>query len=514
MIEFEPTADSEDSVDTATFFSNVVLIEDDEAHALLISRALRGLVGEISHASTGRAAFEILNTVLADLVLCDLNLPDSNAFEIIETLKRVRPDLPVIVVTSSADIDSAIAAIQAGALDYVVKQFSGDIRSHFQLVLTKAAERKLSKVRQAKLRSRDRVLSAAASAAQDGLAILSTGASVIFENDAFRNFRLLLSGAKEDNLIDMIAAHDYQAAKSLVEQFSRQEPLWSAEIALRDTTSERRGPTHFELTLSSVRVGPLDEIKIDAGKVSDMRQYVMWVRDISQKKEQEKFQRDLLSTTTHDLKGPLGAIINSAELLTEVRHRPEAKIDNFITHIASSARNCISLIDELLSARRIQDGVYMIRPRWDSVQALLEDIVLDYLPIAKAKHIALTARPAADDLRVYADHMGIMRVLGNLVNNALKFTQQGGRVEISSERSGAEVRFSVSDNGPGIRPEDRHLLFEKYGRSEVDRAVEGTGLGLFVTKNIVDAHNGRVEVQSDVGVGTTFLVSFPDPQTL
>ena len=97
------------------------------------------------------------------------------------------------------------------------------------------------------------------------------------------------------------------------------------------------------------------------------------------------------------------------------------------------------------------------------------------------------------------------------MNNALKFTPSGGKVTLSGERIGSDVRLTVADTGPGIEAKDRHVLFEKYGRLDRDRTVDGTGLGLFVTKNIVDAHNGRIEVKSEVGVGSKFVVSLPDP---
>jgi two-component system sensor histidine kinase BaeS len=128
--------------------------------------------------------------------------------------------------------------------------------------------------------------------------------------------------------------------------------------------------------------------------------------------------------------------------------------------------------------------------------------------MAKSKGIQLSDKPSGE-IKIFADAIALRRVLGNLISNALKFTPQGGSVEISSEADDKEVRISCADTGPGVDVHLQHTLFEKYGRLDRDQTIEGTGLGLFVTKNIVDAHGGRIEVKSAVGKGTTFILSFP-----
>ena len=181
-----------------------------------------------------------------------------------------------------------------------------------------------------------------------------------------------------------------------------------------------------------------------------------------------------------------------------------------VTRIASCARNCITIIDELLSARRIQDGVMVVRPKYYAISDILEDIVLDYSPVAKAKGISLQAKAVKEGLLVYADRISLVRVLGNLVSNGIKFTKSGGTVTVSAEKVGDSVLLAVADTGSGIDAHERHQLFERYSRLDKHDAVEGTGLGLYVTKNIVDAHGGRIEIKSEVGVGTTFLIFLPD----
>ena len=508
----------EDLFNTEEVFSSVLLIEDDPAHARLITRALRGIVGEITHVGTGREALESVSSSYTELVFCDLNLPDTTAFELIRTIRAVRPNLPIIVLTSSNSIDDAIKAMREGAWDYMVKQFSDNVRGRFQLLVARTAKRLQQIVADTQLRAERQALGAAAAVAQDGLGILGASGHIVFENHAFKNFRNCFAGEDKDlrefPLVDLLALQDFRVARALEQQLSsgKTDLMWSSEVRvqLQREGAEADRERFFELTLSSFNQGAIADAVVDPAQMAAFRQFVVWVRDITRRKEQERFQRDLLSTTTHDLKGPLGAIINSAELLTEMCEGRDGKFSELITRVSSCARNCITLIDELLSVRRIQDGMLVIKPRRDSLSQVFDDMVLDYLPTARSKSIDLRFRRMDPDVEVYADRIGLARVLGNLVSNALKFTPKGGTVELSAERSGSDVRISVTDTGPGIEAKDRHVLFEKYGRLDMHRGVEGTGLGLFVTKNIVDAHGGRIEVQSEVGHGTTFIVIFPD----
>lgn len=497
-------------------FSNVLLIEDEPAHAELIRRTLKGLVGEVTHVVSGVQGIEQIGTAFTDLVLCDLNLPDMSALQILEQARSVRPGLPFVVLTSTSDLESAVAAMRSGASDFMVKSFSAELRGRMELMLGRLAEEERRKEEELRIRAERDAFWTAAHSTTDGLAILGSGSQVIFENRAFTAFRRSIEPKEtETDLVELIERISPTVAEGLREQLNSSGGggLWRSELAIHLGTGKEPGKERitrfFELSLSAVALPQLASLGLSDENLGEFRRIILWARDITAKKDQERMNRDLLATTTHDLKGPLGAIINSAELIEQMLGERPKKVDELLTRVASCARNCITLIDELLSARRIQDGVFVVKPRWGEISHELQDMVLDYLPMAKSKGISFGAK-VSDGGQIYADTIGLKRVLGNLVSNALKFTPSGGTVELSSERVGSEVRISVSDTGPGIDAKLQHTLFEKYGRLDRDQAIDGTGLGLFVAKNIVDAHGGRIEVKSELGKGTKFIVSFPD----
>ena len=511
--------DESGQIDTASLFSSVLLIEDEAAHVALISRALRPIVGEITPVATADAAMRALESNYFELVLCDLHLPDASGIEVVRAIRKALPSLPVIVLTASNNLDDAVGAMREGAWEFMVKQASSDLNHRIKLVIERVAERKLAQTRELKLRSERDAFWVAVQTAQDGVAILGTGGNLVFSSPVFQAFLRQIDpefSPGTGNIISLVEKVDPSVAQALKRQltdFGRQT-LWSSELQLKAPTGSggrMQVVRSFELSVGTVSLGGDPADNLTKMGIPVLHHFVMWVRDITRRKDQERFQRDLLSTTSHDLKGPLGAILTSAELLEEAGPDQQSMARELLTRIASCARNSINIIDELLSARRIQDGVFVINPRSYAVAEILEDIVLDYLPLAKAKNIQFSYKaPQQEDAQIFADKLALVRVIGNLVSNAIKFTPKEGTVTITAEKLQDEVRISVSDTGHGIGPNERHALFERYSRLDKHSEVEGTGLGLYVTKNIIDAHNGKIEIQSEIGKGTTFNVTFPD----
>ncbi len=495
------------AVSEIQLFQDVLLIEDEPAHAQLITRALRGLVGEVHHAKSGADAMDKLVTILPELVLCDLYLGDTTGLVLLKELLRVRPGLPVIMMTSSLKIDDAVTAMRDGAWDYLVKQLTDDFHSRLQLVLARAANRRDRSVKELQLRAERDAFWRVVRSAQDGVAVTTADGTVVFANDAFADFAGIAgvdsSNLDSSNLPAIVERWDKAVAASLRLQLEKSEGrfIWRSEFKVSITDHPERV---YELVINASDEGVADEGPLK------LRRFVVWVRDVTTRKEQERFQRDLLATTTHDLKGPLGAIITSTELLSAHMPVENPRLGDLVTRIGACARNCVTLIDELLSARRIQDGVLVVRPRWLELPEMVEEINLDYQTIARAKNITLTVDPTSDATRIFADKLAFSRVVGNLLSNAIKFTPNGGAVSVAYRRVDQGVLVIIEDTGSGIEPEECHKLFEKFMRLDKHQEVHGTGLGLFVVKSIVDAHNGRIDVQSQVGKGTRFELLFPD----
>jgi signal transduction histidine kinase len=221
---------------------------------------------------------------------------------------------------------------------------------------------------------------------------------------------------------------------------------------------------------------------------------------------------NLLAVVSHDLRGPVSTIQLSAELLTRISNdSPELRRP--IDMILRSGRRITQLIDDLLQAATIEAGTFTVVAAPHEVLPTIQS-ALDMLdPRAAERSIRIERELPAALPRIACDERRLVQVLGNLVGNAIKFARDGGRVRFRAWEEGREVRFAISDDGPGIAPDQVPHLFERYWKGSGE-SRRGTGLGLYIVKGIVDAHAGRVWVDTKLGAGSTFTFTIPiaDPR--
>jgi len=479
-------------------FNKVLLLEDEEAHALLIKRAMRKVAGEVVHTTTLKGALDLLKTAAFDLIVSDLHLPDSqdaSHLELLSAAARGRNnEIPVVVLTSSTSVNEAVSAMKEGASDFIVKNFDSGFEQILALSLQRVARSsRLSKERR-KLQHEMAALRVAIENGSDGLAVVRGDGEVEYANSAFTEFAES-SGGSGVRVSEFFgdAIKDHAKLGEDLEKHTKSlaaGAAWQTEVAFAASKDRAYG-----LSVSVIR----DD--------ATGREAVVWVKDISDQKRREKFQREILSTTTHDLKGPLGAIMISAELVGELI-KDNKKASELVLRIASSAHGAVNLIDEFLSARRIQEGAFILRPTHQDLAALIEEVVSGFLPSSLARKLTML-QEGLPSLTGSVDRLAFQRVIGNLVTNAIKFTPPGGTITVRLSDAGAFAVIDVSDTGQGMEPSEVAKLFARFGRLEKHNEVAGSGLGLFVVRSIVTAHGGQVDVTSRIGAGTTFTIRVP-----
>jgi signal transduction histidine kinase len=226
-------------------------------------------------------------------------------------------------------------------------------------------------------------------------------------------------------------------------------------------------------------------------------------------------REEFLALTTHDLRSPLTVISGVISFFTSGRLgelSPEQK--NMVSMMERNTQSLIELVNDLLDASKLESGTIRLDVASIDVRALVKELRESMEPSAREKEIALIETLPADLPAVEADRPKLRRVLLNLLSNALKFTQRNGRIEIKIERMDGHLNISVSDTGVGIAPEDVERLFDKYeqARSRATRGEKGTGLGLYITRQLVELHGGQIKVESKPGHGSTFSFTLPIKQ--
>jgi len=234
---------------------------------------------------------------------------------------------------------------------------------------------------------------------------------------------------------------------------------------------------------------------------------------VSAKEEVErasKFKDQFLSTMSHELRTPLNAILGFSELLTDKRYgEMNERQSRYVNHINTSGKHLLKLISDILDLSKIEAGRMEIVREDMAVDFVCSEVLSAVQPLVDKKSQALV-RHVDPDLRVRADPTKFKQILMNLIGNAIKFTPEHGRIELTARSMDGQVIVEVRDNGPGIPVEDQKRIFQAfYRRTEAGKAVEGTGLGLAITERLVQMHGSHLEINSKPGQGTCFHFSLP-----
>ena len=217
----------------------------------------------------------------------------------------------------------------------------------------------------------------------------------------------------------------------------------------------------------------------------------------------------VLGVVAHDLRNPLAAIRLETSLLKRRAPDPERRSQQPGDFINSVAIRMDRIIQDLLSAALIEVGELTMQPTRLSTSRLVTEAVDMQRPAASSSSVELQLDLEPDVRDIWADHDRLLQVLENLIGNAIKFTSPGGRITVGAASTGNEVLFRVADTGCGISPGDMPQIFDRFWRATERTGRVGAGLGLHITKGIVEAHGGRIWVESTLGRGSTFFFSIP-----
>jgi signal transduction histidine kinase len=222
--------------------------------------------------------------------------------------------------------------------------------------------------------------------------------------------------------------------------------------------------------------------------------------------EVEKLRRDLIAWVSHDLQTPLASIRAIIEALADGVVDDQETMQRYLGTAQRDIRALSVLIDDLFQMAQLDAGGLSLDPELNSLSDLISDTLESFAQQAVQKGVTLTGNASTVVDPVWMDAGRIGRVLNNLMNNALRYTPAGGQVEILAEPTPEGVSIKVTDTGEGIPLEDQPHIFERFYRSEKSRsrATGGAGLGLAIAKGIIEAHGGRITVESVPGEFTRF----------
>jgi signal transduction histidine kinase len=282
---------------------------------------------------------------------------------------------------------------------------------------------------------------------------------------------------------------------------------WSVVAPLRRTES-RLDEIAVGDFAGRLEVPNRDEIGALAAKVNRMSDELQGVYRELELASQHK--SDFLATMSHELRTPLNAIIGFSEVLQEqmfgeLNERQLAYVDD----VLAAGKHLLSLINDVLDLAKIEAGRMELDLSEVAVPEILRSAVSLHSERARLEGVELSLTTEPEEITVTADERRVRQVVFNLVSNAVKFTPAHGRIDISARTEDGHVEVAIADTGPGIAAKDRETIFEEFEQTAEGRKAEGTGLGLPLSRKLVELHGGRLWVESEVGRGSTFRFTFP-----
>jgi signal transduction histidine kinase len=226
---------------------------------------------------------------------------------------------------------------------------------------------------------------------------------------------------------------------------------------------------------------------------------------------------DFLAKMSHELRTPLNAILGFSEIIKDALFGPLlTRYREYAGDIHRSGRHLLTLINDILDISRIEAGALKLNEEPVAPAAVIGEVIATLREQSAAAQVAVALEADAELPRLMADLRAVRQMLLNLGSNAIKFTPAGGHVTFAARRANDGLALSVRDTGVGIAPDDLAHVTEPFGRgtSQIAAGVEGTGLGLPITKSLVEAHGGRLAITSVQGEGTTVVLTFPQSRIL
>lgn len=228
--------------------------------------------------------------------------------------------------------------------------------------------------------------------------------------------------------------------------------------------------------------------------------------------EFDKIKNEFVSTCAHDLKSPTNSILSFIDILNSDGERLSVKERiNILNRMDRAGRHMLDLINDLLDMVQIESGKFKINPEPTLMSQLCKEALSNAKGSLNSKEITSELKIEKGELRVKLDPQKAMQIINNLLSNAMKFTPRKGKINILIYKKNKMISMEIKDSGQGIAEEELNRIFEKFQKTstQATEGEKGSGLGLTIVKQLTDLHNGKIEVKSKVGDGTSFIVSFP-----
>lgn len=498
--------------------TKILVIDDEQTIVNLLKRFLGEKGFDVITADGGKAGIEAVSKEPSfGVVITDIKMPDLDGIVVLKEIKKLDPDIEVIVSTGHGSLEVAVESLREGAFDFISKPFNLD-----QMLYTvkRAADSYRSK----------KMIHELNKDLKDAYVQLKSAKDSLELKVQERTKELMVSEKKYRSIIDdsfdpIITLNNKGEIISWNKGAEMTFGYKDSEVLIRPidilicdkqknlmNSLAEQGYLRNFISQWKTSGGEQMFVNITASEIENANTCLI-ARDITKEKKVDQMKSDFISNVSHELRTPLTSIKGAVELvLAGAEGAITDSQANMLNIVRNNALRLIRLISDLLDLSKIESGKIEMEIKRHDIVPILKDTIAEIKPVADKKKIIIDYRPEVPALELAFDKDRIKQVVVNLIGNAIKFTPEDGTITLSlKENNNNCVDVAVTDTGIGISRENFKKLFERFQQvdSSTTRVYGGTGLGLAISKSIVEMHKGRIWVESTPGKGSTFAFSLP-----
>jgi len=509
---------------------NTILVADDEADIVSLTKAILEREGyRVVTASNGLEALQMVETERPDLVLLDVVMPAKSGLEVCRTLKAQAKTrhIPIVMFTVVSSVLKARAdpllKTDSGCDGYFAKPFTPlqlltEIRKH----LRQQGDIESSPATAAELEAaKDTHMIQGIS--RDVTQRMRAEEDLRESEEKYRriytsSFDAIYTTTLDGRFLDMNPAGVSMLGYDSLDELKKAR-IDSIYVDLDDRKRliqlANKGFVRGFETRFRRKDGRILNVMVNAYPIMDEKGRITALQgatvDITGRKQVENMKDRFISAVTHELRTPLVSIKGYLDLILEGKLGTVPKeIRSSLEVVKRNAGRLTQLTDDLLDLRRLESGSFQLNPEPVSLRTILSDCISEIVPFLNEKEQRLHVDMVTGPIWIHADPLRLTQALANLLSNACKFAPKHGEIKIKVNEEAEKIRIQISDNGIGIRKEDLDRVFQPFAAIQKPSHVKGTGLGLGLTKGLVEAHGGRIWAESaGEGKGSTFTFTLP-----
>jgi two-component system, OmpR family, phosphate regulon sensor histidine kinase PhoR len=482
----------------------VLIVDDEKGLRTGTQRLLQKQGYEVDTAENGTTGIELGTINDYDLAIIDLKMPDIDGIEVLKEIKKCRPNTICFIATAFASFDTAIEATKVGAQSYIPKPFTSEELIKFmeagyekRLLLVEADKLKHEREeRMLEIAFEKSRLSTIVNSIVDGVIVVNkTGELVLFNTASLKYFELneIIIG---EEILGIFPDKVTELIKKFINSDKYENVSYSVTLELKPNRE-----LCVEVTCSPV---PHPD-----GSLAGV---VIVLNNITELKKIEFVKSQFVSMVAHELKAPVAAVLGFMNLILDdsLNISPEQGKE-YILRSSKRLRGLVEMVNDLLDISRMEIKKKEREIKELNIAEILKSTV-EFLELElKKKSIKVNLEFSPELPLLKADSNEINRLFTNIISNAMKYNKENGSINISVIQTGNYLVTKISDTGIGMKPEEKKKLFQEFYRikNSQTKNIPGTGLGLSIVKRIVESYSGKIDVESEFGKGTTFIIYLP-----